>query len=1361
MSSVADRIAQLSPEQRDALMRRLARKGPVSPPSPLVAEANDPPLSFAQETMYFHNELVANDSAHNISGALRMRGTLSYSALQSAFDSIVARHETLRSSFSSASGELRQQVHPPSPQPIAQIDLTHLDPATRAEESQRLARAEALKGFNLGSDCLLRTTLILLDPTEHLLLLTLHHIISDGWSAGVLLKELGLNYQAAVAGLPSPLGLLPIQYRHFAASQRAELATSSTQTRIDFWKQTLQNAPDPVQLRPDALPYGALPDPEGIAQRLLLDPTLVDALEALSRIENATLFTTLLTAFLIVVSRLTAQENLVVGSPVSGRNRIQTEDLIGLFVNTVALRASIRPGTVRDSIATVSQTVLNALANELPFEQVVRNIAPQRRNGASPFFNILFNFTPTPVRSLEWSGLHVTFEEPPVQGTEFSLQMFVTRVDKTIELKLLYPIQSYSKPMIQAVLEQMQAALEQMVRDPLQHVAAIDLSTARDRALLSAMAAPLDATPPMNVPREIARWISQTPDRTAISAVGQTLTYAALGAAIKSATSQLRAAGLVPGDRVAVFGPRGVDVVVCMNAVLFAGGVLINLSSDLPEHRRQTMLEEAGARFLLSCQPLSHDCTWSSGATVLHYEQPTHQTAPVSVQLPHDDEAYIFFTSGSTGKPKGILGTHAGLGHFLHWQRETFGVTADDRCAHLTGLSFDVVLRDVFLALVSGCTLVIPSEQDASSAEATLLWLKRERITILHTVPSVIDLWLMHPSEEPLFPALRLAFVAGEPLTADLVARWRRVFSASEIINLYGPTETTLAKCFYRVPENLFAGIQPLGEPLPQTQVMVLNPQRRLCATGEPGELAIRTPFRTKGYLAQTVDSKPRFIPNPLTQNPDDLIYLTGDLGLRRADGLLQFLGRADHQLKIRGVRVEPGEVAAVLKTAPGVATAAVVAHERPSGTSLAAYIVPDGNHPADASTLRDFLRLRLPVAMIPSSFTFLDKLPLTANHKLDRQRLPRPHETDSNHSETYEAPRDPFELQLTTLWEELLDVRPISVTRSFFDLGGHSLLAMRLLMRMEHTLHRRVPMAAFLAQPTIRSLAAASQTQNDPASLLIKLWHPPSGNYEPDSPCLFLIHSGGGVLFNCIDLVRHLASPVTVYGIQAKGLDGAEPHSTIPEMASAYLALMRTAQPSGPYFVAGHSLGAVVAFEIAQQLSAQDHALGLVALFDPPSPGPGPTREETSDEEDARLLASLLETLGKFSGRNGSTPPSALSTEQRLDEAAAAIHSGKSAPEAKAMVKNMLRIVKAHTRARYIYRPQPADFTLTIFQAAQETAAGRLAWADLARPRCNPIVVPGDHVSMMAEPHVPELAKHLRLALHQALETSRPVSAA
>jgi len=1330
MSSVADRIAQLSPEQRDALMLRLGRKGPVSPP-PLVDEASDAPLSFAQETMYFHNELVANDSAHNISGALRMCGTLSCAALQSAFDAVVARHETLRSSFSSASGELRQQIHIPSPQPIAQIDLTHLDPASRTSESQQLARAEALKGFNLGTDRLLRTTLIRLDPHEHLLLLTMHHIISDGWSAGVLLKELGLNYQAACSGSPSPLPPLPIQYRHFAAAQRTELATS-TKTRIAFWKQNLQDAPDPVRLRPDALPYNTLPDHEGIAQRLLLDPALVDALEALSRTENTTLFTILLTAFLIVVSRLTAQEDLVVGSPVSGRNRIQTEDLIGLFVNTVALRASIRPGTVRESIATVSQTVLNALANDL---------------------------TPTSVRSLEWPGLHVTFEEPPVQGAEFSLQMFVTRIDKTIELKLLYPIQSYSKPMIQAVLEQMQATLGQMVRDPLQPIAAINLATARDCASIPAMAAKLDATPPMNVPREIARWITQTPDRTAISAAGQTLTYAAFGSAIESAASQLRAAGLVPGDRVAVFGPRGVDVVICMNAVLFAGGVLINLSSDLPEHRRQTMLEEANARFLLSCQSLPRDCTWTSNAAVLHYEQPTHHAAPVSIQLPHNDEAYIFFTSGSTGKPKGILGTHAGLGHFLHWQRETFGVTADDRCAHLTGLSFDVVLRDVFLTLVSGGTLVIPSEQDTSTAEATLLWLKRERITILHTVPSIIDLWLMHPPEESSFPTLRLVFVAGEPLTADLVARWRRVFSASQIINLYGPTETTLAKCFYRVPEALLAGIQPLGEPLPQTQIMVLNPQHRLCATGEPGELAIRTPFRTRGYLAQTVDSKTRFISNPLTQKPDDLVYLTGDLGMHRADGLFQFLGRADHQLKIRGVRVEPGEVAAVLKTAPGVATAAIVPHEPPSGTTLAAYIVLDGNHPADASTLRDFLRLRLPAAMIPSSFTFLDELPLTANHKLDRQRLPKPEEADSNPSETYDPPRDPFELQLTALWEELLDVRPISVTRSFFDLGGHSLLAMRLLMRMEHTLHRRLPMAAFLAQPTIRSLAAASQTQDDPASLLIKLWHPPTGKYDPETPSLFLIHSGGGALFNCIDLVRHLAAPVTVYGIQAKGLDDTEPHTSIPEMASAYVALIRETQPNGPYFVAGHSLGAIIAFEIAQQLSAQGHALGLVALFDPPPPGPGPTREETSDEEDARLLTGLLEALNKLSGQNANAPSSTLSTEQRLDEAAAALRTGTSAPDAKAMVRNMLRIVKAHTRARYAYRPQPASFPLRIFQAAQETGTGSLAWADLAQPRCNPIVVPGDHVSMMAEPHVPQLARHLRFVLHQALETSRPVS--
>lgn len=1364
MSELQQRIARLSPEQRDALLRRLAKK-PSAPPPAVASTPVDQAavvLSFAQERMYFHNELVPGDSAHNIAGTLRFHGALSRQALSAAFDSVVERHETLRANFQVVAGELRQTIHPFSPLAIGFIDLSSLDSAAREAECLRMACAEASRGFDLSRDRLLRATLLRLADTEHLLLLTMHHIISDGWSVGVLLDEVGAFYAAALEGRELRRPPLPLQYREFAARERAELAGGSRESSIQYWKSKLANTPPPVRLRPDALLHDAAGDGLGLTRKLRILPALADALEGLSRRENTTLFTTLLTAFLIVLSRLAARHDLVVGSPVSGRNRLETEGLIGLFVNTVALRAAIEEdGTIRDTLASVRHAVLEALAHELPFEQVVQQVDPKRAAGARPFFDILFNFTPTPPRSLAWPSVQVTFEEPPVQGAEFPMELYITRLEATFEFKLLYATRLYSAAAIDALLSQIGAVLEQMVRNPDGRVRDLDLLTEGERAWRPDPTAPLDASRPLTVPAAIVQWIARAPDLPALEAPGRTLTYAQLGAAIESVAAQLRAAGMGPGHRVAVFGPRGIDVVVSMTAVLFAGGVLLNLSPDLPELRRRMMLEETGTHFLLCCDGSEETRRWTSelsGIIVLCASCGGVTAGPSPTEYAAvNDEAYIFFTSGSTGKPKAILGAHAGLGHFLSWQREAFRVAPGDRCAHLTGLSFDVVLRDVFLALTSGATLVIPAEADlAGTGATTLQWLQRERISILHTVPSVADLWLLRPPPGLALPSLRLVFFAGEPLTSSLIARWRAAFyTSTQLVNLYGPTETTLAKCFYRVPEAPLEGIQPLGLPLPQTQILVLTSSRRLCAIGEPGEIAIRTPFRTRGYLNAPEETSRRFIPNPFTGNPGDLVYLTGDTGFLRADGLLEFLGRCDHQVKIRGVRVEPGEVAAMLRQSSGVAAAAVISYEGPAGAALAAYLVMADGEARDPAPLRDFLRQRLPPAMLPSAFVFLDTLPLTANHKLDRQRLPSPLPAVIECEAGYDPPRNALELQLAQIWEDLLGVRPISVTRSFFDLGGHSLLAMRLLMNVEHTLERRIPMADFLAQPTIRNLAASSTSRAEPWPPIIKLWS------SEAREILFVMHSGGGTLFNYVNLIRHLAPPVQVYGLQSRGLDGSDPHTGIEEMAAAYAGLMRTVQPHGPYLVAGHSLGGILAFEVARQLTQEGEKVDLAAIFDPPPPGPEPAlAEESEQDEETRLLAGLMDTLGRFAGEDGSSAAAtlaALPAAARLQAAVEAMRRAGILPPAELhpLILNMLRIVKAHTRARRRYSPVPAAVPITLFKAASQSAQGNFSWADLSTLPAKVIDVPGDHVTMLAEPHVRTLAQKVRECLAEAIALS------
>ena len=940
-----------------------------------------------------------------------------------------------------------------------------------------------------------------------------------------------------------------------------------------------------LELAPDRLLHTGLAaterDHDAATSKSLVDKSLRQELEALSRREDTTLFVTLLAAFMVLLMRCTGREDVLIGSPVSGRTRVDTEGLIGLFLNTLALRVKLpRELTFREAVAAVRRLVLDALEHaEVPVERIVQSLDAQRGTNVHPLYETIFNLTPSAPRSAELPGLHVRLEDPPALIEEFSTQLFVTDLDGALELDLRYRAKRYGEARMACFLEQYTAILQQVVRDADVPIGALDLVTPLSRAALPIQTAPLETPPQTHVVACIAEWAARTPDAIAIEHGSEVLTYAQLAALIDTAAKALH---VQRGDVVAVAGPRSIDVIVNMAAVFAAGGVLLTLSDDLPAQRRQVMLEEAGRHF------------------------------------DDDGAAYLFFTSGSTGKPKGVLGTHDGLAHWLAWQRETFRVGPGDRCGQLTGLSFDVVLRDVFLALTSGATLVLPVE-----GEQTLTWLERERITSIHTVPAVAETWLLDKPDVAL-EHLRCVFFAGEPLTSSLVTRWREAFPRSgAIVNLYGPTETTLAKCFYVVPETPRAGVQPLGQTIPQAQALVLTPERKLCGVGEPGEIAIRTPFRTRGYVNAPEENAKRFVPFG-----DDVIYLTGDRGVLGADGLLEFRGRVDHQVKVRGVRVEPMEVTVALQAHPDIAACAVIARDDGDGPALVAYAVLHRSAKEDLGALHDFLAQRLPAAMVPTAFVFLDALPLTANQKLDRDRLPPP--SLARPAVRYVAPRDATELRLVQIWEELLGVQPIGVTDRFFEVGGHSLLALRLLVEVERRLGRKVPLAALFEEPTVEHLAAVLRRNDDEWPLLVTLR---GGEHRRK---LFLVHPGGGTLLNYVHLVRHLPPAIPIHGIQARGLDGArEPHETLEEMAHDYVAEVRRVQAEGPYLLAGHSMGGVIAFEMARQLVALGEDVAFLGMFD--SVAPLSWRElhvEDERREDALRLATMAEAIGRFLGQ-------------------------------------------------------------------------------------------------------------------------------
>ena len=574
----------------------------------------------------------------------------------------------------------------------------------------------------------------------------------------------------------------------------------------------------------------------------------------------------------------------------------------------------------------------------------------------------------------------------------------------------------------------------------------------------------------------------RSPDAVAVSQGDRRWSYADLISRTLEVIRELQVQGLQNGDVVAVSGQRSFGLVVNMLAVLGSRGVMLPIDPNLPERRQQLLVEQAGARRLLWAGNRSQQADWMrsmSWAAALEVNSDSGRVAAAAASVPAtadrlpeplpDDPAYIFFTSGTTGMPKGVLGSQKGLSHFLTWQRETFRIGPGDRVGQLSNLSFDVVLRAVFLALVSGGTLCLPPESVTLAPDSVLPWLERERITLFHTVPSLVLTWLGDVPPGVTLRSLRRVFIAGEPLHDSLVRRWRASFpAAGEVVNLYGPTETTMVKFFYVVPSEPDRGVQPAGWPMPQTQALLLTEQGQLCGAGEVGENVVRTPFRTLGYLNAPEEQRKRFVPNPFRNDPADLLYRTGDRGRYRADGALEILGRLDYQVKIQGVRIEPDEVSAAITQHPRVKAGVVVAQQEPSREPvLVAYVVAPG---LTAPELREYLGRELPAAMVPGVFVFLDRLPLTPNGKVDRQALPAAGRADSG--KPFVAPGTALEQSLAGIWQKVLDRERVGLEDNFFELGGNSVRLAQVHGKLRVLLNRDLPITTLFQYPTIRALA-------------------------------------------------------------------------------------------------------------------------------------------------------------------------------------------------------------------------------------------------------------------------------------------------
>ncbi len=1034
-----------------------ARRGGSAAPLPRIVptpRGEAAPVSFAQERMWFFDQMEPGSAVYNIPQALRLRGALHVAALERALTEILRRHEILRTTFrSDASGPV-QVVHPA--QPVALPVEAVQDEAALEEEARR--------PFDLAAGPLFRARLLRLRDDEHVLLVSMHHIVSDGWSLGVFARELSALYSASVRGDESPLAALAVQYADYAAWQREQLSGQRLDAELAYWTERLRGAPALLELPTDR-PRPAVQTHRGASHRFTLPAPLVAELRSLGQREGATLYMVLLAAWSVLLSRYSGQQEVVVGSPIAGRTHGEVEGLIGLFVNTLALHVDLTGNPAfRDLLKQVRETTLGAYEHQdLPFEKLVEALAPERSGGHSPIFQALFSLQNAPADAIQMAGLDVERAQVPSETTKFDLSLFATEGEGELELALRYRTELYDAETTRRMLKQFRLLLEGIAAEPDQRAADLPLMDAEERRQVLVDWNRTDAEITGGCIHEMVEaQAARTPGAIALVADDRTLTYAELDRAANRLAHHLRARGIGAESRVAVCLERGADLVVALLGTLKAGGAYVPMDPAYPRERLRFMLEDCGARVLLTQESL---LAALPDADVVCLDRDRDAiarepgTAPESaVRL--ENPAYVIYTSGSTGTPKGVVVEHRQLLNLVRWHQTAFSVTPEDRATQLAGVGFDAAAWEIWPYLTAGARLVIPRDEDRVSPEALARVLDEQGVTISF-MPTPLAQRFLALENAPT--TLRTLLTGGDRLLPH-----GRASLPYRLVNNYGPTEATVVASSLELVSGEPLALPPIGRPLANVRAYVLDASLAPVPVGVPGELFVGGAQVARGYLGRPGLTAERFIPDPFHRGR---MYRTGDRVRWLADGTLEFLGRTDDQVKLRGFRIEPGEIEAALRTHAAVREAVVMVREdAPGDPRLVAYVAAS---PAPSEgELRVHVKSGLPEYMVPSAFVLLDALPLTPNGKVDRRALPAP-DPDSGR-ESYVAPRTQVEEVVCGIWAEVLRAERVGVNDQFFEVGGHSLLATQLLGRVRETFFVDLPLRAFFDAPTVAGLAAA-----------------------------------------------------------------------------------------------------------------------------------------------------------------------------------------------------------------------------------------------------------------------------------------------
>jgi amino acid adenylation domain-containing protein len=1104
--------------------------------------------------------------------------------------------------------------------------------------------------------------------------------------------------------------------------------------------------------RPSVQAYRAF---RGDQQIITLPADLTRRIRKLCQQENVTLFMVLMAAYQILLHRYTGEEDIVVGTPIAGRPVPEIDDLIGLFINTLAIRAQVSSGaTVREFLNHVKQVALGAYSNQdLPFERLVKELQPERTLAHNPLFQVMFVLQSEEILPLNLSGITAEHFRIDHVMANFDLTLDIVEHEDTLVCLFESNADLFDAETIARMTRHFENVLESITANAEQKIPEVRLlGEAERRQLLyewnDTTAAGRDAS---SIQEMFERQVDQTPDSMALVCDGQELTYRELNERANQLAHYLRERGVGPDTMVAMCLHRSAQLIIALMGILKAGGAYVPLDPGYPESRLELMMADSGAPLLVTEKSLANKVAAPADSIICIDEiadglSQHSQANPEPLTQP-EDLAYVIYTSGSTGKPKGVLVPHRSVVNLLASVRQTPGMTSDDVVLAITTVSFDIAVSEVILPLTVGAKMVLVSRETASDGTRLLKTIRDERVTFIDATPATWRLLLAAGWEGT---SGLTAICTGEAMPLDLAQLLTE--RAARVWNGYGPTETTVWSSFYEVPRDLKRVL--IGRPVANTAAYVLDANGQPIPIGVSGELFIGGECVTRGYHNRPELTAERFVPDPF--RPGARMYKSGDVVRYLADGNIECLGRNDNQVKLRGYRIELGEIETALNEHHAVREAVVVPHKQNDDQRLVAYLIPrNGN--LHHGEVREFLQTRLPDYMVPSLFMTVPSFPLSPAGKVDRRALPAPDDFKREADQGFVAPSDELELKLTRIWEQVLRVSPIGVNENFFDLGGHSLLAVKLFAEVEKNFGRNLPLATLFQAPTVRQLARVLRDEGWQAvwSSLVPIQT--AGTRTP----FFCMHSVGGNVLEYHELARLLGPAQPFYGLQAKGLDGkSEPHTSIKEMAAHYIKEMREIQPAGPYLLGGRSSGGTIAFEMACQLEAAGETVTLLALFDTFPAGYFKLLDLSRGQRLARRARKWqshfnnvrsLKTAGKLQYVATKLRYAPDKVKHKVYRRAYKIYQkfGKTLP---AVLQNIEQI---NFGAVKDYNPQTYSGDLTLFLATDLTADydSKDGWRELVKGRIETHEIPGNHLNIIKEPGVRMLAEKLHAALDQAAE--------